>query len=434
MKILFCVEFYFPSIGGAQEVVRQIAERMAAKGHDVAVATTKISSRSSLRHNGVEIVEFNVSGNLVRGLSGDVAGYKEFLSQHDCDLVFFYAAQQWTFDVATTVLDRMSCNKVLVPCGYSALYDSAYADYFSELGAVLAKMDAVVYHARDYRDLKFADSLGLTNSVVIPNGADLDEFESPIDPDFRVKLGVNDSTFVILTVGTITGSKGHLELAQAYAEADFDGRETLLILNGNRTEGGGKKQSLLSRFFALVNGYGFIYAVRHTVKMGLIALGIPVGSNNTIERLVNYLNRKSVKGKRVLLADLPRPVLLQAYLQADLFVFASNIEYSPLVLFESAAAGLPFLTVPVGNAREIIEWTGGGEMCPAPLDSRGFTRANPTDLARHIESLAKDDERRLELGKRGLDAARNRFNWRHLADEYESLFIRVVTMKDASHA
>lgn len=38
MKILFCVEFYYPSMGGAQEVVRQLAERMAAYGHEVCVA------------------------------------------------------------------------------------------------------------------------------------------------------------------------------------------------------------------------------------------------------------------------------------------------------------------------------------------------------------------------------------------------------------
>jgi glycosyltransferase involved in cell wall biosynthesis len=140
----------------------------------------------------------------------------------------------------------------------------------------------------------------------------------------------------------------------------------------------------------------------------------------TIEQIVSDINRE--KGKKVVLVDLPRPELVQAYLQADLFVFASNIEYSPLVLFEAAAAGLPFLTVPVGNASEIVEWTGGGEICAAPLDTHSYIRVNPKELAKHIESLAKDDERRIEMGKRGKDAARSRFNWAYLANEYESLF------------
>lgn len=431
MKILCCVEFYFPSIGGAQEVVRQIAERMAAKGHDVSVATTRISTRSSLRIHGVNIVEFDVSGNLVRGMRGDVVGYQSFLEKGDFDLVFFYAAQQWSFDASWEVLEKIPGKKVLVPCGYSGLYDQAYKDYFSELGRLLAKMDAVVYHARDYRDLKFADSLGLSNSVVIPNGADLEEFEIPEGTKIRSTFRVKDTAFVILTVGTVTGMKGHLELAQAFAETNFGDRDALLILNGNRPASSGQRESVLSRFVGLIRTYGLIYTIRHAVKMGLIAFGIQVGSGATIERVVAHINRQ--KGKSAVVVDLSRPDLLQAYLQADLFVFASNIEYSPLVLFEAAAAGLPFLTVPVGNAREIIEWTGGGEICPAPLDSHGYIRVNPKDLARYIESLVRDDKLRAEMGKRGKDAAKNRFNWSQIANEYESLFVRLVARAKAAH-
>lgn len=431
MKILFCVEFYFPSIGGAQEVVRQIAERMAAKGHEVTVATTKISARSSLQHQGVNIVEFEVSGNLVRGLCGDLGGYQSFLLKQDFDLIFFYAAQQWTFDASWELLDRVPGKKVLVPCGYSGLYIPAYKDYFSEIGDILKKFDAVIYHARNYRDLKFANSLGLTNSIVIPNGADLEEFEKPKVSDLRVMNGVKDSTFMILSVGTMTGMKGHLELAQAYAAANFGDQDTLLILNGNQPNAGGERPSVLSQLTALVRGYGMFYAIRHTVKMGLIALGFRIGKSNTIERVVADISRQ--KGKKVVLVDLPRPDLVQAYLQADLFVFASNIEYSPLVLFESAAAGLPFLTVPVGNAREIIEWTGGGEVCAAPIDIHGYTRVNPEELASHIESLVKDEVRRVKMGKSGKDAARSRFNWSHLANEYELLFVRLVTEENVTY-
>ena len=32
MRMLFCCEFYYPSVGGVAEVMRQIAERMAAGG------------------------------------------------------------------------------------------------------------------------------------------------------------------------------------------------------------------------------------------------------------------------------------------------------------------------------------------------------------------------------------------------------------------
>lgn len=426
MKILFCVEFYYPSVGGAQEVVRQIAERMVARGHEVTVATSQIAARTSQRHNGVRIAGFPVSGNHVRGLGGEVDAFQRFLVEYDADVIFFYAAQQWTFDAAWPVLDRLKAKKVLVPCGYSGLFDPAYADYFSELGNTLAKMNAVVYHARQYRDLAFAESLGLSNGVVIPNGADLDEFDVPLDPNFRAQLGASDSTFVMLTVGTVTGTKGHLELLQAYAIADFGGRDTVLILNGNRPEHGAAKLSAVARFATLVRGYGWKYALRHAIKSGILAMGFSVG-RPSIERVVNDIHRSTGSGKRVLQLDLPREQLIQAYLQSDLFVFASNIEYSPLVLFESAAAALPFLTVPVGNAEEIIEWTGGGELCPAPVDERRFTRVEPEALAQRIVNLADDPARRELLGHNGQQAARARFNWNGLVSEYEALFIQLIT-------
>lgn len=426
MKILFCVEFYYPSVGGAQEVVRQIAERMAARGHDVTVATTLIATRNSAMHKGVRITGFNATGNQVRGIKGDVDEYQRFLIEQDADLVFFYAAQQWTFDAAWPVMAELRGKKVLIPCGYSGLFDRAYEQYFRDLAGVLPMMDAVVYHARSYRDYEFGQSLGLKNSVLIPNGADLLEFEVALDPTFRRQCGVDESAFVILTVGTITGLKGHLELVQAFAETDFGDRKALLILNGNRPEHSAKKLSAAARLMTLIRGYGWKYAFRHITKLALLALGLPINKNDSIEKWATAINQNKNGGKHVLLVDLPRERLIQAFRQADLFVFASNIEYSPLVLFEACAAGLPFLTAPVGNSAEIVEWTQGGELCEASVDERGFTRVEPGVLARRIEDMAKDQDKLVRLGRNGKEASQRRFNWHQLADEYESLFERLL--------
>ncbi len=426
MKILFCVEFYYPSVGGAQEVVRQIAERMVTYGHDVSVATTDIPSRASMRHNGVQIEGFSVRGNLARGLDGEVKSYRDYLSTSDADIVFFYAAQQWAFDAAWPLLKGMRALKVLVPCGYSGLYDPVYQHYFRKLESILAGMDAVVYHARSYRDYQFGEALRLKNAVVIPNGADLSEFDVAIDPGFREEFGATDSTFVILTVGTLTGLKGHMELAQAFIEADFGDRDALLILNGNWPERNGRRLSVLSAVTNLVSEYGVIYTIRHVTKVALNSFGISVGKNMSIEGFASRVNKDSGNRKRAMVIDLPRSKLVQAYLQSDLFVFASNIEYSPLVLFEACAAGLPFLTVPVGNSPEIIAWTGGGELCDAPVDKRGFTRVQSHELGEKISAMSRDTARLQALGRSGHEKASERYNWDSLAGEYESLFQQLL--------
>src|SRR6266567_1231523 len=100
MKILHTVEFYSPSVGGMQEVVKQLSERLVELGHDVTVATTKLSERKEKIINGVKISEFDVSGNLVRGLKGDIEKYENFLIESDFDVVVNFAAQQWATDIS----------------------------------------------------------------------------------------------------------------------------------------------------------------------------------------------------------------------------------------------------------------------------------------------------------------------------------------------
>lgn len=63
MKIFHCVESYFPAIGGMQEVVKQLSERLVALGHDVTVLTRFHSDRKFDSLNGVKIRTFNIIGN-----------------------------------------------------------------------------------------------------------------------------------------------------------------------------------------------------------------------------------------------------------------------------------------------------------------------------------------------------------------------------------
>lgn len=426
MRILCCVEFYYPSVGGAQEVVRQLAERLAVRGHHVTVATTQIQHRESTLYNGVYIEQFAASGNHANGMKGEIERYRQYLVQADVDIVFFYAAQQWTFDAAWAVLTDIKARKVLVPCGYSGLYLEAYADYFRALPEILMQMDAVVYHAQSYRDIDFARKLGLQNSHVIPNGAALEEFCVEKEAQFRSSLQAAKETLILLTVGTFTGLKGHLELVRAFALAHLGTRPALLILNGNRPEHGNFGQSRVRRYLQLIRGYGLVYATRHAVKMMLIACGLRSGNLNSIDTWVARVNGGMHGNKRVLQVDLKRQSLIQAYLQSDLFVFASNIEYSPLVLYEACAAGLPFLAVSVGNSREIAKWTEGGVVCDAPTDTEGYTRVEPSVLAREIEILLEDKTQLIDLGRKGRLAAERRFNWAFLSIEYEGLFLRLM--------
>ena len=405
MRILLACEFYSPSVGGVQEVMRQLAERLVERGHAVSVATSFLPERELRELNGVTIVEFKVSGNLVHGLSGEIEAYRNHVLQDGYDVFMVKAAQQWTFDALLPVLGRMRKPKVFVPCGFSGLFEPAYAEYFRAMPEALRKFEHLIFYASDYRDVNFARSHGLTNFSIVPNGADEREFGVPIDPGFRRRHAIAEEAFVVLTVGTLVGGrKGHSDLAQAFALAPPAIDPAVLVLNGNSPP----------RVFSGRTPGQMLRRIAHLLKDGAAV------RKSSLATLVARING-AAPGRRAMITDLPRSELVQAYLNSDLFVFASRIEYSPLVLYEAAAAGLPFLSVPVGNAAEIAEWTGGGVICPASRDERGYTHVDPEVLAEHIARLAADPAARAKLSEAGRRNWSEKYTWDLITDRYEAI-------------
>jgi L-malate glycosyltransferase len=385
MNILHTVEFYYPSVGGAQEVVRQLSEHMVRMGHNVTVATTKLPGRESRTHNGVRIAEFSISGNHVRGIDGDVDAYHRFLTDSHFDVVMNYAAQQWATDLSFDVLDQVTARKILVPCGYSGLYEPVYRQYFADLPDILRKYDATVYLGERYRDIEFAREHRLENIHVIPNGADEAEFGELLTPEQRIDLrrehGVDG--LMIMTVANYTGDKGHSELLRVLKRLPV--RATL-------------------------------------VSAGTITPGI--GYYDAFKREAERINgSRRFSGKSVLMLDgSDRPLVCDMLKCADMFVLLSNIEASPLVLFEAAAAGVPFVASEAGNSREIASWTGGGLIVRSKQRQNGYVRTNPMDALWKTTQLARAEHRRRAMGAAAREAWLRRFTWERLAAEYLELY------------
>ena len=388
MKVLHTVEFYRPSVGGAQEVVRQLSERLVCLGHEVTVATSRLPERAFDELNGVKIEEFDVSGNAVRGISGEADRYREFLLGSDYDVIMNYAAQQWTTDLALPLLERIHARKVLVPCGYSGLYLPEYADYFENMRSWLKRYDACVYMSDVYRDIEFARECGADNDVLIPNGAGEDEFGKVSDIDIRRKLGIPSDHLLILHVGSHTGTKGHRDAIRIFKRSGIE-RATLLIVANESASVCGLRCMLSS--------------------------------------MMNSLDPTSRSmDKKVVVTTLKRDETVAAYHTADLFLFPSTIECSPLVLFEAAASRTPFLTTDVGNAEEIIQWTRGGELLPTQKLDNGYVRADVDASASILQRLFSDRKKRDELASSGFGAWQAKFTWEVIVKQYESLYIKLM--------
>src|SRR5258708_18193094 len=304
------------------------------------------------------------------------------MSRFGGDAILIKAAEQWGFDASWPVVEDIKVRKVLGPCGFSCLYEPEFARYFAELPQILRKFDHLIFYAEKYRDIDFAKAHGITTFSIIPNGASEVDFGRVADGSLRSKLGIAKDDFLFLTVGTPVNAKGHMQVGEAFAQMDVGARNATLILNGSWPKPSRRSLLPVLRLFLRPQ----------TVMKGLVVL-YKEGWRSVWERLfpkppplvaapekpAATAGRgqpiKEVKGtKRTLCIDLPRPDVIRAFLESDLFVFASKVEYSPLVLFEAAAAGTPFLTVPAGNAAEIVRWSRGGPVCPASdLDENYYT-------------------------------------------------------------
>ena len=388
MKILLTGESYWPSRGGCQEVVRQLAWRLAERGHDVTVATSADPARGEGSIDGVRVVGFEISGNEVGGYRGDTRAYVDWVRNLGADVILNYSAQVWPTDLLLPVLPELEARKVLVPCGYSMLRVPRYRDYYARLPALLNGYDRLVHLSDVYRDAEFAREHALSHAVVIPNGCGADEFDAVPAIDIRRRLGIAPEAFLVLHVGSHTALKGHGDCLRIFRGARL--RDAHLLLVGNDVPGGCGGRC---RARAWLANWSPLDVLRHS---------------------------------RVTVADLDREAIVAAHHAADLFLFPSNVECSPLVLFEAAATRTPFLATDVGNVAEIARWTGGGEVLPTTFDSVGLAHVDVAAGAARLRALWRDRAGRERMGQAAHAAWQARFTWEKIVSDYERLFFDLV--------
>ena len=406
MKILHAVESYLPQVHGMSEVVRQLSERLVLKGHDVTVVTSYDAKRLVKIISGVKIVEFKITGNAVWGIWGEKEEYQSFLLDESYDVICFFAAHQWATDLALPILDSIKSKKIFVPTGFSGFYQPIFKSYFENLRITMKKFDHSVFLSNDYRDINFAREIGIKNFSLIPNGADEREFITPEVNKFRNDFGISENELLLLSVGSHTGKKGHAEAIQILKRLKNTGPITLLIVGNLPSTGEGthKFMSILKSIVKRIINYQ--------------------GGGDCLKDCLTEQKKMSGKliNRRLLVKKLSREETIKAFYASDLFLFPSNIECSPIVLFEANAAGLPFFTTNVGNAKEISDWTNGGVILPTIFKKNMLGYAKIKESTELIDEYLKSPEKLKKLGKAGQEKVIQGFTWKNITQKYESLY------------
>jgi glycosyltransferase involved in cell wall biosynthesis len=111
--------------------------------------------------------------------------------------------------------------------------------------------------------------------------------------------------------------------------------------------------------------------------------------------------------------DIPRNLTVAAYHAADIFLFGSEVEASPLVIIEAKASRTPFVSTNCGN---VSEWK-GGIVCA------------PEDMARIANHLLNNEQLRQQLVDEGWQEWKATQTWEAIVDQYERLYLGLVQHK-----
>ena len=142
---------------------------------------------------------------------------------------------------------------------------------------------------------------------------------------------------------------------------------------------------------------------------------------------MKYLKDKSKEiniknpNKKIEIVNFPRNRLIDLYKSSDIFIFASKIEYSPLVIFEAMASANALISHDVGNVKEIINKTNSGLIVNNKIDSSKKSNIDIDDLASKLKLLIENKELVKKFSSNSRSHFINFYNWKKIFAKYENI-------------
>ena len=229
---------------------------------------------------------------------------------------------------------------------------------------------------------------------VIHNGIDLEEYHERRNEDGLRRCGVDPTQPYILFVGRITRQKGIIHLVKALEYLD-PGFQVVLCAGAPDTPD-----------------------IEEEMKAAVTAVQSRRPGVVWIDTMM------------------PKEEMIPLYSQAEVFVCPSIYEPFGIINLEAMACGTPVVASAVGGIPEVVVHGETGLLVAVeqmkeapfePVDADGFSR----DLARAINLLMADPQRRQAMGRASRERVEKVFGWSAIAEKTANLY-RSVSASDAS--
>ncbi len=304
MKLVFCVNHYAPLIGGAEAVVKALAEFFSER-HEVYVLTRRVRSRNHEAFKSYSVIEY---------LPGDVDAFWKKLNQISPDAVMVYSD---VFDFFRHIISVQAKFRLFIAlCGANWIYRTGNRSYANLFARNSINIEKIICHSKCERDYRLCSNPKLLpKTEIIPNGLHLSEFDGnnmkreDLAPEVAGKRW-------ILNVSNFFPGKGQLHLIDIIKRLPDPESLVYLQVSNDIDFSVGEKLEIAWKKSVVVN----------LDKTGVVTL---------------------------LLKNLPRNKVIGFFKQSNVLAFTSEKEVAPIVLLESMASNLPWIASDVGNALEL---------------------------------------------------------------------------------
>jgi FkbM family methyltransferase len=347
-RILFACDHFWPSIGGSELFVQEIATRLIKEGYHVDVATSWISQRTDTNHKRIRILQFRCGGNLNEGgPSGEIEEYRRLITNGNYDAVIVLGHPDLWVGLGIVNLPTPHPRIIFLPSiNAENILNWSNSGLFDQAAEILKSADTLVAVTESGYDTKFMNAVGLKHHF-IPHAVGQNA-----DPaSFRKTYEIPDESPLMVMVANFWPVKNHLALLQILANTPRDWHLFLI----------GHPISSQMHYFSQVKEQA---ALDHRVRI---------------------------------IEGLPPDRAASAIRDADLILIPSKGESAgPLVLLQAMSFATPWIATPE---------------CNAVNDEAGGVVASLADFPFVIERMLAFPEISRRLGHSGQEHWRTSFTW-----------------------
>ena len=381
-KICLLSDCYFPTVGGIQTHVYNLAQTLAAKGHSVHIVTNYIAS--PVKKAGLNLLlqheEHGIKLHYLHGLIFKGWNYRTF------DLRIVYQAtkvfKQERFDilhghsvysplVLGCCLLAKQCNLPSVVTVHSlvgaSLFENIAITFFRPFLYSPNGFIAVSQIAKKY----LSRYVSTKPIFVVRNGVQLPSVTPDVRKQMRAKLGYSEDDVVINCISRFTAKKGILVLPIVCSP-------------------------ILSKYL--------------NVKLLLI------GDGPLRHRIESKFAQEGLSQQVRLVGSVPYEQVASYLCASDIFIFPFRMESFGIALLEAMAVGLPVVACASNGALEVVKKGGDGLL------------ADSLEQFQHyLELLIEDSLLRREFGMRGFISAQSRLHsWDYITDEILQVYSEII--------